>query len=93
MVLDTVVGGAVDGCGSALLVRGPPGIGKSALLDDVADRSGDRVRVLRVRGVESEETVAFAALRDLLMPVYAGAASLPAPPSQAARRPAPTTCA
>ena len=54
--------GALDGLlarlraaeGSALLVRGDPGIGKTALLDALLDRAGSDVAVLRARGLETE---------------------------------------
>src|SRR4051794_26304385 len=41
------------GHGSALLLRGQPGVGKSALLEDAVTAAGD-LTVLRTRGVESE---------------------------------------
>ena len=42
---------ARTGHGSALLVRGQPGVGKSALLMDAADAADD-LTVLRTRGVD-----------------------------------------
>nr|BFE61221.1 hypothetical protein GCM10020063_057470 [Dactylosporangium thailandense] len=56
--------------GSAIVVRGEAGIGKSALLAEtarVADRA--RMRVLSTTGVQSEAQIAFAGLYQLLRPV------------------------
>lgn len=56
------------GRGSALVVRGEPGIGKTALLEEL--RAGaDGFRVLVARGVESESRLAYAGLSDLVRPV------------------------
>lgn len=55
------------GHGSALLVRGQPGAGKSALLEDIGSAAADMV-MLRTRGVESEAPLPFAALHRLLRP-------------------------
>ncbi|WP_433356980.1 ATP-binding protein [Microtetraspora malaysiensis] len=62
-----------------LVVRGEPGIGKSAMLEYAAARAPGRV--LRVTGVESEAELPFAALHLLLRPVLDRAAALP--PQQA----------
>lgn len=60
------------------MVRGEPGLGKSTLLDAIAGRlDGDTV--LRVRGVEAEHRLDFAALHQLLRPVLPLAAALPEP--------------
>jgi DNA-binding NarL/FixJ family response regulator len=58
------------GRGRALLLRGPPGIGKSTLLE-LARREGGEggMRVLAARGAASESQLAFAALSDVLRPV------------------------
>ena len=55
--------------GGALVVHGEAGIGKTTLLDALVERAGDRVTVLRARGVESEAELAFCALADLLAPL------------------------
>jgi DNA-binding CsgD family transcriptional regulator len=59
-------------------VRGEPGLGKTALFDRVA-ADADGAAVLRVRGVEAEHGLAFAALHQLLRPVLPLAADLPEP--------------
>ena len=51
-----------------LVVRGQPGMGKSALLEDAVRRDGD-FRVLRARGAEMESHLPFAGLHQLLKPV------------------------
>jgi predicted ATPase len=51
--LDRVLAGARDGVGSALVLRGPAGIGKTALLDWAVGRAADMC-VTRVAGLESE---------------------------------------
>jgi DNA-binding CsgD family transcriptional regulator len=81
--LEELLDGLRAGTGSALLVRGDPGIGKTTLLDALVDRCGDGVTVLRARGVETEAELAFSALSDLLAPVIDSLTALPAPQSAA----------
>ncbi len=76
--LDELVSGLRAGGGGALVVRGDPGIGKTTLLDALAERAGDGVTVLRARGVETEAELAFAALSDLLGPLADRLDALPA---------------
>lgn len=64
------------------MLRGEPGVGKSALLREVLEGSHG-VRVLRTRGIESESPLAFAALHRLIRPVSALVDSLPAPQARA----------
>ena len=61
---------AREGRAATVLVRGEPGMGKSALLEDTAARA--RVRVLRTAGLEAESALAFAALHRLLRPASTG---------------------
>jgi DNA-binding CsgD family transcriptional regulator len=64
--------------GGALVLRGPPGIGKSALLDEAGRVATARaIPVLRTSGVPSEAGLAFAGLHQLLRPVLGDAAGLP----------------
>src|SRR6476620_8625934 len=53
-----------SGRSRVLVVRGEPGIGKTALLEDFCRRAGDVV-VIRVVGVESESELAFAGLQQI----------------------------
>ena len=78
--------GARQGRAGALVVRGEPGIGKSALLDDLAGTATDQgLRVLRTQGLESESPLAFGALHRLLRPLTQLIDQLPAPQAQALR--------
>jgi DNA-binding CsgD family transcriptional regulator len=72
------------GHGSALLLRGQPGVGKSALLED-AVAAADDLMVLRTRGVESEAPLPFAALHRLLRPALDHLDGIPAPQADALR--------
>jgi DNA-binding CsgD family transcriptional regulator len=62
--------GEVSVAGTALLLTGEPGVGKSALLDvanEMAVAAG--VRVLRAAGVEFEADVSFSGLNQVLLPL------------------------
>ena len=59
--------------GGALVLRGDPGIGKSALLTAAAGAASSKgVSVLRTAGAQSEAALAFAGLEQLLRPVLSG---------------------
>ena len=66
--IDGLLDGACAGAGGALVVRGEPGIGKSAVLDYAGQRASP-MRVLSARGVQAEADLAFAGLHELLRPV------------------------
>ena len=68
-----------------LVVRGEPGLGKSALLQEAVERAVG-FRVLRAVGIESESELAFAALHQLLQPVFDLIDRLPAPAGCAVAR-------
>ncbi|CCK24630.1 LuxR family transcriptional regulator [Streptomyces davaonensis JCM 4913] len=56
--------------GRALVLRGETGVGKSALLDHVADlATGEKHRVIRAAGVEAESELPFAGLHQFLYPL------------------------
>lgn len=55
---------AASGTGSATLVTGPPGIGKSALLDELTAHL-EGVRILRARGGELERDFPYGVVRQL----------------------------
>ena len=64
----------------ALVVRGDPGVGKTALLDHLAGQaSGSACRVARATGVQSEMELAFAGLHQLCAPMLSRAERLPEP--------------
>ena len=65
-----------------LVVRGEPGVGKTALLDWAVE-SAAGLRVARVAGVESEMELAFAALQQLCAPMLDKLEGLPDPQREA----------
>ena len=73
---------AREGRSSVVAVVGEPGIGKSALLDEVA-AGAVGMRILRARGIESEARVPFAGLLERLRPAL-GALDLIPPPQAGA---------
>ncbi|MFC5063677.1 ATP-binding protein [Actinomycetospora atypica] len=74
----------IRGRGTAVLVRGEAGIGKSALLRLVRDTAAERgLRVLGATGVESEMTLPFAGLHQLVRPLFDRLPALPAPQRRA----------
>ena len=77
-MLDRFVDGVRSGEGRALVVRGEPGVGKTALLDYLTRRAAG-CQVVRAAGVQSEMELAFAGLHQLCAPMLDHAQSLPAP--------------
>ena len=63
-VLDGLVEAVQGGQSRAMVVSGEAGVGKTALLDYVAERASD-CRVVRVAGVQSEMELPFAALHQV----------------------------
>src|SRR5580700_12227692 len=76
--LDGLLAGARTGHSAALVIRGEAGVGKTALLDYVAESAAD-LRVLRAAGVESEMELAFATLHQMCGPVLDRLDRLPDP--------------
>ena len=63
--------------GGSLVIRGAPGVGKSALLETVGEElSGRGWRVLRTDGTPAERRLPFAALHKLLRPIMGQADGL-----------------
>jgi DNA-binding CsgD family transcriptional regulator len=83
--IERLVARARDGESGVLVLRGEPGIGKTALLEHAAASAGAGT-VLRVRGVESEVEVAFGGLHELLRPVLDERERLPPPQRVALER-------
>jgi DNA-binding CsgD family transcriptional regulator len=80
--IDAVLRGARAGQSGALVLRGEPGIGKSALLQyAIGHASG--FTVLTARGFESESEIPFAGLADLLRPALHLMDRLPGPQAAA----------
>ena len=84
VVLDHLVSAVRAGGSRVLVVRGEPGVGKSALLDYLAGGASG-CRVVRAAGVESEMELVFAGLHQLLAPVLDHAEGLPVPQREALR--------
>ncbi|MCE7002038.1 AAA family ATPase [Kibdelosporangium philippinense] len=82
--LERMLAVARTGRGSAAVLWGDPGIGKTALLD-YATRCADGFRVLTCRGTRLESATAFAALHALLWPVMDRIGNLPSPQATALR--------
>src|ERR1700722_6820221 len=76
--LDGLVESVRQGHSAVLMLRGEPGIGKTALLRHAAEAAPD-FRVVSVAGVESEREIAFAALHQLCVPFLDRHDQLPVP--------------
>ncbi|WP_205326777.1 LuxR family transcriptional regulator [Glycomyces sp. YM15] len=74
--LDDRLAAAREGRGSALVVRGEAGIGKSSLVAAAAEHATD-LTVLRCTGVESEHAWSFAGLQALLLPLSGHLEAIP----------------
>jgi DNA-binding CsgD family transcriptional regulator len=80
--LDRLLVEAQAGRSQVLVLRGEPGIGKTALLDYVAARAAG-CRVVRAAGVESEMELTFSGLHQLCGPLIDGLDHLPEPQATA----------
>jgi DNA-binding CsgD family transcriptional regulator len=75
--LADLVRGAREGHGGVIVLRGDAGIGKSALLEDLAERAHDCC-IARAVGVESEMELPYAGLQQLCGSMIGRLADLPA---------------
>jgi DNA-binding CsgD family transcriptional regulator len=78
----TLLDAARDSRSGVLVLRGQPGAGKSALLQDAVEQASD-LQVLEARGIESEAELAFAGLHQLLRPILGQVDGLPGPQATA----------
>src|SRR3954463_2149039 len=76
--LNRLLEAATSGHGGVLVVRGEPGVGKTALLD-YATEAGRGFRVARTFGVEAEMELPFAAVQQLCSPFFELMKRLPQP--------------
>src|SRR3954449_12393267 len=76
--LDRLLEAVRGGESRALVVRGEPGVGKTALLEYVVG-SASELSVVRAFGVESEMELAFAGLQQLCAPMLDRLECLPSP--------------
>jgi DNA-binding CsgD family transcriptional regulator len=74
--IDELLEQAREGRGGALVLRGEPGIGKTALLEFAAEQATG-MRVLRTAGVEPEQDMDHAALHRAVQPVLDTISGLP----------------
>ena len=85
--IDGALARARDGRGTLVVVEGPAGVGKTALLADaraIAESAG--MQVLRSRGAELEREFAFGVVRQLLEPALRGVDDAGGAPRGARRR-------
>ncbi len=83
-VLDGLIEAVRAGESRVLVVRGEPGVGKTALLDHLAGRAHG-CRVVRAAGVQSEMELAFAGLHQLCAPMLDHLEAIPVPQRDALR--------
>ncbi|MEV6974404.1 ATP-binding protein, partial [Kitasatospora sp. NPDC093806] len=86
-VVDRLLREVRGGRSPVLVVRGEAGVGKSALLDELAvraERSGP-LRLVRAAGVEAEAEFAYSALQRLCAPLLSHLDALPAVQREALR--------
>src|ERR1700709_466355 len=83
-VLDRLLDAVRAGESRALVVRGEPGVGKTALLEYIVEQA-QGCRVVRAAGVQSEMELAFAGLHQLLAPMLDRLERLPVPQRDALR--------
>src|SRR3954468_24991695 len=83
-VLDRLIDAVSAGESRALVLRGEPGVGKTALVEYAVEQASE-FRVVRAAGVQSEMELAFAGLHQLLASMLDRLDALPAPQSEALR--------
>ncbi|ANW65676.1 LuxR family transcriptional regulator [Mycobacterium sp. djl-10] len=77
-MLGEVLAGARSGCAQAVVLRGEPGVGKTALLAHLVSEADD-CTITRVSGVESDMELAYAGLHQLCSPLLEHLPDLPEP--------------
>src|SRR6478735_882863 len=77
-LLDAVLGDIRRGESRSLVVRGEPGIGKTALLGWMVESAAD-LKLVRAAGIESEMELAYASLHQLCIPLLDHLDRLPDP--------------
>lgn len=82
--LDAMLGQARDGRSAVLVIRGEPGIGKTALLRYAA-RQASGLRTTEVEGIQAEMELPFAGIHRLCSPMLGGVDALAEPQQHAIR--------
>jgi DNA-binding CsgD family transcriptional regulator len=80
--LDALLEAVRLGMSGKLILRGEPGIGKTALLEHAVASAGD-FRVIRAVGIESEMELGFAGLHQVVIPFLTKLDQLPLPQQKA----------
>jgi len=76
--MEGLLNAAQGGRSEVLVVRGEPGVGKSALLRHAVERATQAgLTTVSARGMESESEIPFAGLADLIRPVRHAISSIP----------------
>ena len=83
--IDRLLDDARAGNGGALVVSGEPGIGQDVAPRARGARAAADMRIVRARGVETEASVPFVGLVDLLTPLADLAPNLPGRQAEALR--------
>jgi len=83
-VLDRLLDAVRAGESQVLVIRGDPGVGKTVLLDYIAERAHG-CRVVRATGVQSEMELAFAGLHQLCLSMLDYLDRIPVPQREALR--------
>jgi DNA-binding CsgD family transcriptional regulator len=81
-VLDELTDDIRQGASRSLVLRGEPGVGKTALLQHLVEAASD-LTVLRAVGVESDMELAYASLHQLCAPLLDRLDTLPSPQQRA----------
>src|SRR5690349_20799494 len=76
--LDEMLQQPRDGTSAVLVMRGDPGVGKTRLLEYVAEHASD-FRVIRAAGVESEMELPYSGLHQLCASLLGHVGQLPVP--------------
>ena len=76
--IDDLLAAASRAESGALVLAGPPGIGKSTMVQYAID-AAPGFRVLRISGVESEMALGYAGVHQLVLPILDGLPRLPVP--------------
>src|SRR6476619_7046046 len=77
-IIDELLLDTERGAAAAVLFAGPPGIGKSALVEYAVGVASD-FRVVRIVGVESEMTFGYAAVQQLALHLFDCVETVPEP--------------
>ena len=80
--LERILSGVRDGAGGVIVLRGEPGSGKTTLLRRAIEHAPE-MRVVQAAGIESERDFSFAALHQLLSPLFPGLERIPRPQREA----------